>query len=335
LFACGRINFFGGGGGAGGGGSGVDAPGAIGDGSPMINPSCVSLPSTCGANGTTSCCSNSAVPAGTFYRSYDNVSGGMYTSQAYPATLSTFRLDTYEITVGRFRQFVLAGMGIQSSAPANGSGAHPWIPNSGWDSNWNTVGLQVDLPSLLTGLKSCSYSTWTDTPMGNENLPLNCVNWYESFAFCIWDGGFLPTEAEWNYAASGGTEQRAFPWSTPTTSVAIDCTQANYDPAAGYCVNPPSGGCMPVGSTSPQGDGKWGHADLAGSLWEKTLDVYSGANYLLANCDDCLDLSVIDARVVRGGAWNGDENAARVGYRYFDPPDERYVEMGARCARAP
>jgi formylglycine-generating enzyme required for sulfatase activity len=195
--------------------------------------------------------------------------------------------------------------------------------------------LVADTPSLRTALVSCSYSTWTDTPGANENLPLNCVDWYESFAFCIWDGGFLPTEAEWNYAASAGTEQRAFPWSNPANTAAIDCTQANYDPAAGFCVNPPGGGLAPVGSTSPQGDGKWGHADLAGSLWEKTLDIYSSANYAIINCDDCMDQSMIDARVVRGGAWNAAEDSARVGYRYYDPPDERYIEMGARCARAP
>ncbi|MGO9835775.1 MAG: SUMF1/EgtB/PvdO family nonheme iron enzyme [Polyangiaceae bacterium] len=34
---------------------------------------------------------------------------------------------------------------------------------------------------------------------------IDCVNWYESYTFCIWDGGFLPSEAEWEYAAGGGS----------------------------------------------------------------------------------------------------------------------------------
>jgi formylglycine-generating enzyme required for sulfatase activity len=50
--------------------------------------------------------------------------------------------------------------------------------------------------------------TWTASVGGNENLPINGVNWWESYAFCIWDGGFLPSEAEWESAAAGGDQQR-------------------------------------------------------------------------------------------------------------------------------
>jgi|SRR5580704_4705762 sulfatase modifying factor 1 len=62
-------------------------------------------------------------------------------------------------------------------------------------------------------LSSCSpAATWTPSPSGSENLPINCVDWAEAYAFCIWDGGFLPSDAEWEYAAAGGSEQREYPW---------------------------------------------------------------------------------------------------------------------------
>ena len=108
-------------------------------------------------------------------------------------------------------------------------------------------------------------------------------------AFCAWDGGFLPTEAEWNYAAAGGSEQRVYPWSNPASSLAIDCSYANYVDATGACVNPPNGAVNRVGSESPAGDSKWGQADLAGNVYEWTLDYFAS---LYGNpCNDCADLT--------------------------------------------
>ena len=107
----------------------------------------------------------------------------------------------------------------------------------------------------------------------DEERPINCITWYEAYAFCSWDGGFLPSEAEWNYAAAGGAEQRIYPWGaappTPShASYSVDATQ--------QCMGDGVSGCtladlIPVG-TKPPGDGKYGQSDLAGNLMEWTSD---------------------------------------------------------------
>ncbi len=176
-------------------------------------PSCVNLAASCGVNGTDTCCASPLVAGGMFFRSYDPVNDGFSGDMKNPATVSDFRLDTYEVTVGRFRKFVEAGLGNQGKPPQAGAGANPYIANSGWDPAWN-ASLAVDTNGLKAALKcSVTYQTWTDNPAGAEARPINCVDWFEAFAFCAWDGGFLPTEAEWNYAAAGGAEQRPYPWS--------------------------------------------------------------------------------------------------------------------------
>jgi|HubBroStandDraft_6_1064221.scaffolds.fasta_scaffold272311_2 sulfatase modifying factor 1 len=63
----------------------------------------------CGALGE-SCCTSPEVTGGTFYRTFTNAGDGG-TGEADPTTVSTFRLDRYEVTVGRFRQFVAAWCG--------------------------------------------------------------------------------------------------------------------------------------------------------------------------------------------------------------------------------
>ncbi|MFH0903487.1 MAG: formylglycine-generating enzyme family protein [Pseudomonadota bacterium] len=285
-------------------------------------PSCVGLAPTCGPTKTADCCETLAVSGGTYNRSND---------PAYPATVSDFMLDRYEITVGRFRNFVEAGMGTQASPPAAGDGAHPSIVGSGWDSAWNT-NLQADTAALEAAVKCDStYQTWTDTAGANESLPMNCLDWYDLFAFCAWDGGRLPTEAEWNYAAAGGSEQRQYPWG----NAAPDGTYAVFD-----CLGngSPAGSCaftdiLVVGSRSPKGDGKWGHSDLAGSVWEWTLDWYNST--YPTPCVDCANLVSTANRSIRGGGFSNFGNYLASSYRNYLTPTFRYFIRGGRCARTP
>jgi sulfatase modifying factor 1 len=301
--------------------------------------------SDCGGDGG-SCCASLEVLGGSFVRSYDGVSTG-FTTQSAPVAVSGLRLDQYEITVGRFRQFVTAT--VAGWLPASGSGKHVHLnsgkgltdsssPNAfeaGWDVSWN-ANLAVTATGWNTNL-ACdpTSATWTPAAGSNERLPIDCVTWFEAYAFCIWDNGFLPSEAEWNYAASGGGEQRVYPWSSPPAETTIDCTYANYFGADGgtdFCVMPGVGETNAVGSESPMGDARWGQADLAGNVFEWNLDSFApyGAGY-----PDSAYLASAPFRVIRGGDFASDVSFLLASDRRSDDPTDRSADIGARCARVP
>ena len=309
-----------------------------------------------------SCCTSLSVPGGAFYRSDGAFGSGR---RAHPATLSGFRLDKYEVTVGRFRQFVNAV--VAGWLPQTGSGKHMHLNGglglrdsgsakryeSGWGSAWNANlattteawnrrlrGGTADEDSRsqtppgdpqATDTGDSPNFTWTPSPAGSESVPIGGISWYEAYAFCIWDGAFLPSDAEWNYAARGGSEQRVYPWSTPPSSEVIDCSYANYVVGGSkvghsFCA---SRAANRVGSESPKGDGKWGQSDLSGNVSEWTLDPCTDAD----PCVDCASLHTKD-RGVRGGNFLEDKYLVRPSGCGNSSPLDRQI-IGTRCARMP
>jgi len=304
------------------------------DDAPPAFLSCMGLPATCGAKRKGNCCESPEVMGGSFARGYDLASDHAYPDPSFRATISTFRLDKYEVTVGRFRAFVRANMGTQANPPAAGAGTHPRIDRSGWAASWNSK-LTMNLDELTAALK-CDYPmyTWTDAPEGHELLPVNCITWYEALAFCAWDGGFLPTEAESNYAAAGGAAQRAYPWSDPPETLStLDGEHASYN-----CLGDGMSGCaltdlVEVG-TLWQGEGLWLQSDLAGNVWEWALDSYEMPYPL--ECNDCANIGPAQSdqdRVLRGGSFDDPDVELRAGHRGNLPPTERGFNKGVRCAR--
>ena len=290
--------------------------------------SCASLDSSCAKE---SCCASATVPGGSFHRSYDGVSPE-YADRKYLALVSAFALDRYEITVGRFRKFQTAWVG--GWRPRSGAGKHAHLRQGrglsvgggsgterGWNDSWNES-LPADSAGWDAAL-SChpGVHTWTSSPGPNESRPITCLSWFDAVAFCIWDGGFLPSEAEWNYAAAGGAEQRAYPWSSPPRSLTIDSARAVFG----------TSGVEPVGER-PEGVARWEHADLAGNAWEWTLDVYGRYP---SPCDDCVADGSGTYRVMRGGSFVNDASTPLASFRFYNDPSHHFAAAGARCARTP
>jgi sulfatase modifying factor 1 len=271
---------------------------------------------------------------------------------ADPATVSPFRLDKYEVTVGRFRQFVSAWNGGAGYTPPVGSGKHSHLnaglglangANGGIAGSYEPGWSQSDdrrIAPTDDNLGFCgAYATWTPSPSSQENLPINCVNWCEAYAFCIWDGGFLATEAEWKYAAAGGSQQREFPWGAtpPGTTNQYAIYGCCYPEAPGNCTVDFCSGAKniaPVGTAS-LGAGAWGQLDLAGSLWEWNLDYYPGDGAYADPCINCAYLTPTSVRVVKVSNFAEGANYLPTWLRYDYDPANREIYLGFRCARAP
>ncbi len=276
-------------------------------------PSCASG-SACADN--ESCCQSLYIPAGEFLLAYDNVDDR---DRSYARAVGPFWLDRWEVTVGRFERFVNA---FPASRPKAGAGKHPRNDSDpGWDSAWELPETKDELIELVSTCDERQGSTW----VGNDSsLPMNCVDWRLAFAFCIWDGGRLPTEAEWNYAASGGDEHRVFPWSDPPNDPAYGAEHAVIPIWNEPALEAP----QPVGSR-PTGDGRWQHGDLVGNVWEWLADYYEEppASGLQT---DYLATTANEGRAIRGGAYDTMKRNAERGWQL---PDSLRPVLGFRCAR--
>lgn len=154
--------------------------------------------------------------------------------------------------------------------------------------------------------------------------PVVHVSWYEAEAFATWAGRRLPTEAEWEMAATTGTDQARQPWFPWGDRHPTDAEAA---------LNSQTAGTVPVGAKS-EGDGPWGHRQLIGNVWEWTASDFGPYPHFEPDAyRDNSEPWFGSRKVLRGGSWATQSRYLRSTFRNYFTPDRRDVIAGFRtCA---
>jgi len=216
------------------------------------------------------------IPAGIFLMGADAARGNPEEKPAHEAIVASFYLDTTEVTFGAYRACVAAG------ACTATQGNNPF----------------------------CNHKV-----ADRADHPVNCIDLHQATAYCTWAGKRLPTEREWEYAASAGSERRRFAWGEADPTPARAC----YNHAGGSC---------PVASFEPTAHGLH---DMTGNVWEWTASAF--VPYPTHAGPDAIEAK--QRYVYRGGSWSRRfpkwmRNMIR--NRYF--PDQVSASLGMRCARS-
>lgn len=272
-------------------------------------------------------CGLLAVPGDRFSMGSVEGAGGALDGRV---SVSLMFADTHEVTVRRFRQFWNAG----HPSPA-GPIRYP-----------NGTALTVDAATEPLSSISGSHCNWTALAGGREDQPINCVDWATAQSFCFWDGGRLPTEAEWEYLSRhrnvpGISAPRDYPWgdAPPVEMFAIyprptPCERAQFQ----NCVGDDGVRTRRVGSFSATG----GLFDLAGNVAEWVAD--RPDTYGIGPCWSPTPVDLRDpicvntdiGRSVRGGGFRTAGPAPLMGAaRDAQAATSHEDILGFRCVRSP
>jgi iron(II)-dependent oxidoreductase len=232
---------------------------------------------------------------------------------AHEAMLAPFWIDAVPVTNGDYAAFVTAG---NYDDPR-------WWSTAGWQ--WRTEA-PLEHPEFWRpdgggGWEVQRFGAWEALPL---NAAVQHVCWYEADAYARWAGKRLPTEHEWEVAASCAPDGRKlrYPWgdAEPTTAHA-NLGQRHAGPAA-------------VGAF-PEGAGPWGCHQMIGDVWEWTASDFLA--YPGFRSFPYREYSEVfygtDYKVLRGGSWATHPLAIRGTFRNWDYPIRRQIFSGFRCAR--
>jgi iron(II)-dependent oxidoreductase len=258
------------------------------------------------------------VPGGTFTRGASPGEGFVFDNEkwAHEVVLRPFAIARAAVTQAEFAAFVDDG----------GYGRQELWSGQGWA--WRrAAGAEAPVywRTADGAWQRRDFDRWVAL---EPHRPVIHVNWHEAQAYCAWAGRRLPTEAEWEAAASlepgrpaAPAGRRRFPWGDepPTPG------RANLDAARA--------GCVDVGAL-PAGDSASGCRQMIGNVWEWVSDDF--APYPGFAPDMYRDYSQPwfgTHKVLRGGCWATRARLLRNTWRNFYPPDRRDVLAGFRTCR--
>jgi iron(II)-dependent oxidoreductase len=224
--------------------------------------------------------------------------------------LGAFEIDRTAVTNGAFAEFVADG-GYRDRRLWSAEG---WA----WRASES-----IELPRYWTA--DGRVRAFERIEPVDPALPVMYVSWHEAEAFARWAGKRLPTEAEWEKAASWDGEagvKHAYPWGedSPTPERA-NLDQLAFGPAAA--------------DAHPQGAAPCGALGMIGDAWEWTATEFDG--YPGFEAYPYPEYSQVffgeGYRVLRGGSWATRPSVARSTFRNWDHPHRRQIHAGFRCAR--
>ena len=234
---------------------------------------------------------------------------------AHPVKVEQYSISATPVTFAEYQNFVDEG-GYQERSLWSAEGWE-WLQQSG----------QTHPVFWKMGDQGKWLWRWFDQWMPLEPyLPMVHVNWYEANAYCKWAGRRLPTEAEWELAASSVPkpnrdalmdEKRWYPW-------------GNKHPQPKHANLNASMGIVDVRSY-PAGDSAFGLRQMIGNVWEWTADTFDAyPGYVIDPYDTYSEPSFGQQKVLRGGCWATRPHVIRNTFRNFYTPDRNNIFAGFR-----